>query len=226
VRLIVSGQRSFGAAALRAVADAGHEVALVVSPTAGRGWEGGQDRLRTEAAKRGLPWCESGAFTSRAVPRGTDLIVAAHSHAFISKPARQATRLGGIGYHPSLLPRHRGRDAVKWTVAMRDCVAGGSVYWLSDNVDCGDIAAQDWCHVRPDWTASDLWREELFPMGLRLLVQALNDLQHGTIVAQPQDEAVATWEPSWEREPLHRPELPEIGNGPAGFTIVRDLRRA
>jgi hypothetical protein len=43
-------------------------------------------------------------------------------------------------------------------------------------------------------------------------------------VADPQDERCATWEPSWERAPLHRPELPELGAMPAGYRLER--RRA
>ena len=134
------------------------------------------------------------------------------------------TKLGAVGYHPSLLPRHRGRDAVRWTVAMRDPVAGGSVYWLSDSVDGGDIAAQDWFLVPPKADASSLWRDHLFPIGLRLFRRVLSDLDSGTIVAIPQDEAVATWEPSWERQPLRRPDLFMLGDGSKpGFTVRREV---
>ena len=68
---------------------------------------------------------------------GTDLIVTAHSHARISKEALAAARLGGIGYHPSLLPRHRGIAAVEWTIREGDPIAGGTVYHLADRMDAG-----------------------------------------------------------------------------------------
>lgn len=160
------------------------------------------------------------------VPEGLDLIVCAHSHAFVSEKARSRTLLGGIGYHPSLLPRHRGRDAVRWTVHMRDPVAGGSVYWLSNRVDGGPLAASEHCMVDPAWSATDLWHDELFPMGVRLLVKVLADLDAGLIVRVPQNEACATWEPSWDRAPLGRPDLPQLTHGGdplAGrFRIVTD----
>jgi len=79
-----------------------------------------------------------------ALPGGVDLILYAHSHDFIGAATRGKTRLGAMGYHPSLLPLHRGRDAVCWTLRMGDKVAGGSVYWLTDVVDGGPIAAQGW----------------------------------------------------------------------------------
>ena len=97
-------------------------------------------------------------------------------------------------------------------------MAGGTVYWFTDNVDGGPVAAQDWCHVDPAWTAGGLWREELFPMGLRLVSRVLAELDSGVITAVPQDDRFATWEPSWDRPPLFRPELPQLGE-PDGFEV-------
>src|SRR5882757_9559191 len=57
---------------------------------------------------------------AKEIAEGTDLIVTAHSHARISKEALAAAKLGGIGYHPSLLPRHRGIAAVEWTIREGD----------------------------------------------------------------------------------------------------------
>jgi methionyl-tRNA formyltransferase len=92
------------------------------------------------------------------------------------------------------------------------------VYWLTDNVDGGPIAAQDWCHIQPGDDAGELWRRELMPMGLKLLEQVLNDIDSGVLVRVPQDERLATWEPSWERPPIVKPDLVQIGNI-AGYDV-------
>ena len=102
-----------------------------------------------------------------AIPDGTDLIVAAHTHARVSAEALARSRLGGIGYHPSLLPRHRGIAAVEWTILEGDPIAGGSVYHLADGWDAGAIAAQDWCFVARGESARELWERALAPMGWR-----------------------------------------------------------
>jgi hypothetical protein len=34
----------------------------------------------------------------------------------------------------------------------------------------------------------------------------LSDLEQGIVVRQPQNHELATWEPSWERPPLKRPD--------------------
>lgn len=219
MRLILAGQKAFGRAVYDAVLEAGHEVPAVWSPAS-------MDDPLSRAAVNADQWePEVNRFPKCVQQLEVDLFVAAHSHDFIGRDSRMATRLGGIGYHPSLLPRHRGRDAVRWTIHMRDPIAGGSVYWLTDHVDGGPIACQDWCFVRPDDDASSLWRTRLFPLGVELILATLEMLDEGIVVETPQDEAVATWEPSWERPPLFRPELPQIGDGVPGFRHTVGARR-
>ena len=125
-------------------------------------------------------------------------------------------------YHPSLLPRHKGRDAIRWTIHMGDAVTGGSVYWLSENMDGGDIAAARHVFVEPGETPEDLWRHKLMPLGVELIGAVLDDLSVGRIVRRPQDPAYATWEPSWDRPPAFRPDLDMIGALPMGYSVVRD----
>lgn len=205
MRLCLSGQKAFGAHVLEALLDAGHDVALVFCPKP----DGDKrDRLHNTADRRRVPVYHG--LTSDKLPDDLDLIIAAHSWDYISPKSLDKTVYGGIGYHPSLLPLHRGRDAVRWAVKMGDKVTGGSVYWLTQNVDGGPIAAQDFCFIQPDDDAMTLWRRDLAPMGVHLILKVLDDLEAGKVVKIPQDNSVATWEPSIDRPPLFRPELPRL----------------
>jgi len=215
LRVILCGQRSFGAAVFDMLREVpGIELAAVYAPA--------NDKLAGRAALRHIPLWQAGTLRSDSMPENCDLLVAAHSHDFVSNAVRNRLRLGAIGYHPSLLPLHRGRDAVQWTIRMRDRIAGGSVFWLNNTVDGGPIAAQDWCLVHPDDDQHTLWRRELFPMGLRLLHSVVSDILQGKLVMRDQDPELATWEPSFTGAPrLFRPELLQIGMLPAGFRIVK-----
>lgn len=219
MRIYLCGQKAFGSAVLALLVQLGHEIAGVSAPRETTG--GRTDQLWFDASKRGLPLLEAGQLRAWNLPDGVDLIVCAHSHDFIGRLTRQKTRFGAIGYHPSLLPLHRGRDAVKWTIRQKDPVAGGSIYWLTDAVDGGPVAAQNLCFVRPDDSAQTLWRRELFPLGLRLLEQTLDDIERGVMVQIPQDERLATWEPALDAPPLSRPDLPQLTDGRAlDFEVV------
>ncbi len=215
MKIFLSGQKSFGAAALDLIMRMGHEVTGVAAPC------DKPDALAASAELNHIHLLPSPLLTADRLPEGTELIVAAHSHAFIGRKTRYRARLGAIGYHPSLLPLHRGRDAVRWTIKMRDRVAGGTVFWLGDRVDAGAIAAQDFCFVRPEDTASSLWRRELFPMGLQLLALTLHDIARNRIVRIPQDEALATWEPALDAPRLARPDLLQLGDGSERFRNFR-----
>lgn len=215
MRLILAGRGWFGAEVFKLARARRHDIVLVTAPRR----DDRQDRLWVQAELHGVPIVAADEFRSTAVPERTDLIVAAHAAHFISRPARGATRLGGIGYHPSLLPLHRGRDAIRWAIHQRERVTGGSVYWLTDTVDGGPLAAQRHVFVRPTDTARSLWERDLGPLGLELLGAVLDDLAAGRVVRVPQDDALATWEPSFDAQPLHRPELPALGAIP-GYTVL------
>ena len=186
MRIFLIGQKWLGTEVLELVSRRGHEVVGCCAPEA--------DRLAKAAGDLVVAPTQ---LTPDALPDGLDLIVCAHAHIFVKAALRERARLGAIGYHPSLLPRHRGRDAVVWTIKMGDPIAGGSIYWLDDGADTGPIAAQEHCFVHPGDTADTLWRRALGPLGLQLFDQVLADLEQGRVVRQPQDEAAATWEPSY-----------------------------
>ncbi|MGO1000820.1 formyltransferase family protein [Lysobacter sp. CA196] len=195
MRVMLVGQKWFGAQVLALLREDGVEVVQVAAPAG--------DRLAIDAADAGIPCADPGrALPAAWVPEGTDLILAAHAHCFVTAGARARARWGALGYHPSLLPRHRGRDAVRWAIHMGERVTGGSVYWMDDRADGGPIAAQDWCFVRPGDDAASLWRRDLAPMGLRLIRDVLADLRAGVARREEQDEALATWEPAFDRPAL------------------------
>lgn len=218
LRVYLCGQRHFGGLVL-AMLLARPDVVVAGVSAPPRTVDGREDRTWGLAGLRGLRRSVAGELRATGLPRGTDLIVCAHSHDFLGRSTRQRASLGAIGYHPSLLPLHRGRDAVRWAVRDRDRVTGGSVFWLSDSVDCGPVAASDWCFIRPSDTAERLWRRELQPMGVRLLGDVLDDVVAGRLVRVPQDPLLATWEPGLDAAPLFRPELPALGALTPGYRL-------
>ncbi len=215
MNILIAGQKWFGAEVFRALrALPGVSIKAVCAPTGG-------DKLAGQANLYGVPVIASGTLNAASMPAGIDLIVAAHSHDFIGQATRLRAKWGGIGYHPSLLPVHRGRDAVRWAVRMRERVTGGSVYRLSNRMDGGDVLAQEHVFIRQDDTAEELWRRDLAPLGVRLLSETVGRFAaEGYVHGRAQDEALATWEPSIDRPPAHRPDLLMI-EGPMAAPRVR-----
>ena len=193
MRITLVGSRHFGVTTLNMLREHGVDIVRVVVADA-------EDRLATAAHAAGIEvvvQADTQLVKPDEIAPNTDLIVTAHSHARISRNALAAAKMGGIGYHPSLLPRHRGIAAVEWTIKEGDPIAGGTVYHLAERMDAGAIAIQDWVFVRKGETARELWERALAPLGQRLLAEVIDYAKtHNALPAKPQDEQFATKAPS------------------------------
>jgi methionyl-tRNA formyltransferase len=193
MRITLVGSRHFGVTTLNTLRQHGADVARVIVHDS-------EDRLASAAKAAGIEivvQADPRRVMASEIAPNTDLIVTAHSHARVTREALAAAKLGGIGYHPSLLPRHRGIAAVEWTIREGDPIAGGSVYHLADRMDAGAIAAQEWVFVKKGETARELWERALAPLGQKLLGDVIDYAKiHKSLPAKPQDEQFATLAPS------------------------------
>ena len=193
MRITLVGSRHFGVTTFNTLRQHGVDIARVVV-------HDGEDRLAAAARAAGIEvvvQADPKRVIASEIAPGTHLIVTAHSHARVTAEALAAAKLGGIGYHPSLLPRHRGIAAVEWTIKEGDPIAGGTVYHLAKRMDAGAIAAQEWVFVKKGETARELWERALAPLGQKLLADVIYHAKaHGSLPATPQDEEFATKAPS------------------------------
>ena len=156
MNIFICGQKSFGTAVLKALHEKGHNIIGIAPPPQEKYY----DKMVGAAIKREIPVIsDCDKLTSKDIPDNTDLVIAAHSHWYISEKIIQKAKYGAIGFHPSLLPRHRGQDAVRWAIAMGDAITGATVFWLNDTVDGGDILLQQPVFINRKWDHHKLWRK-------------------------------------------------------------------
>jgi methionyl-tRNA formyltransferase len=126
-----------------------------------------------------------------------DLIVSWYFTRRIEAAWLEYARLGGIGVHPSLLPRHRGPNPFFWAIDGGDEVTGVSVHWLVDTYDAGDVIAQRSIPVGQH----DAWQlaRALDRVSLQALRESVSRLAQGEkVVSTAQDEAQVSWAPEPE----------------------------
>jgi len=100
--------------------------------------------------------------------------------------------LGAVGYHPTLLPKMRGRAALAWTIILDVRKSGGSLFWIDDGVDSGPIAIQRSFELGGRETLPDLI--ELQKQALADMIPALiEQLSRGEKPATVQDHSQATY---------------------------------
>lgn len=111
-----------------------------------------------------------------------------------------AAKLGGIGVHPSLLPRHRGPDPTTWAILSGDDVTGVTVHRIAAEYDTGAILEQETLPIDPQWNAWNLARALDRP-SLRALRRTVMRFARGESVREkPQDERFATEAPFLDEE--------------------------
>ena len=208
IRVFISGQKYFGELVFSMISQLEYvEIVGVCAPL--------DDKYLAHLARKfDVPVIPAGTLNADTLPDNVDVGITAHSFDYIGRKTRYKAKIGWIGYHPSLLPRHRGRSSIEWAVRMRDAITGGTVFWLNSGIDRGDIAYQDWIFINPKLygvdpksAAKTLWEHELQAMGLRLIRQALSDIHQGIILKKPQEKEYSTFEPSTDVKDVYKPDL-------------------
>ncbi|HET9611006.1 MAG TPA: methionyl-tRNA formyltransferase [Acidimicrobiales bacterium] len=169
-RLAFLGTPAASVVPLRALVDAGHEVALVVSQPdrrRGRGGRTSPSPVKQAALDLGLPVTDR---VDDVLDAGVDLgVVVAFGR--LIKPHVLA-ELPMVNLHFSLLPRWRGAAPVERAVLAGDDRTGVDLMVVEEGLDTGGIYDRAEVAIGPDETADEL-RERLARLGAGLLVDNL-----------------------------------------------------
>ncbi len=131
-RLLVFGTRWLGAELITRLYATGAEVALVTTSA--------EARPARRAFELGLPWCakpDEVPLNAMDFPWRPDLILSAHSFRILPPWLLSFSRLGAVGYHPSLLPAYKGRRAIERALDDGQRIIGGTAYWMTEAIDGG-----------------------------------------------------------------------------------------
>jgi methionyl-tRNA formyltransferase len=159
-------------APLRALVDAGFEVALVVSQPdkrRGRGPALSPSPVKQAALELGLPVSDR---VDDLLEPGVDAelgVVVAYGRLI---KAHVLERVPMVNVHFSLLPRWRGAAPVERAILAGDTETGVCVMALEAGLDTGPVHALERTPIDPDETADEL-RDRLVGLGTRLLVDTL-----------------------------------------------------
>lgn len=126
-------------------------------------------------------------------------------------------RRGGIGAHPSLLPRYRGPNPYFAAIDAGDRVTGVTVHRLTAEYDTGNLLAARTLEIgeRNSWQLA----RALDRPSLALLRETVQRFADGeTVPESPQEEALATWAP----EPTG--ELLKVDFGWSTERVLRRIR--
>lgn len=98
---------------------------------------------------------------------------------------------GVLNVHYSLLPKYRGATPLEAALLAGERETGVTVQKMAEELDAGDIVAQEALQIAPTETAREL-RPRLIELGATLLADTLPAYLSGTITPVPQDALLAS----------------------------------
>jgi len=160
MRVLFAGTPSLAVPSLRAIAR--FTVGVLTSPDqpSGRGRASAPSPVKEAALSLGLklfqPARLDAAFIEEVRALVPDLLVVAAYGKIFRQAFLQVFPLGGINFHPSLLPRFRGPSPVSAVILAGDPETGVTVQRIALKFDTGDILAQERYPLTGDETTTTL----------------------------------------------------------------------
>jgi methionyl-tRNA formyltransferase len=203
LRVALFGQAPLAVGVLDGLIGRGHRIACVFAAED----TGRPDPLVTRAESLGLRVVrrryyqrKSGEPIAEAVEAhrelGAELNVLASFTSFLPRAITDAPVHGSLCFHPSLLPRYRGGNAMQWQIIEGERETGVSIFVPDEGVDTGPIVVQKGgVPIEAHDTTGTLFFEKLCPLGVEAILQAVDEVAQGRARPAPQDESLATHQP-------------------------------
>src|ERR1051326_8199198 len=186
LRLIFMGTPEFAVPTLRALHDAGHEIAAVYTrgaKPAKRGLKLQPSPVEQEARRLGIAVLTPATLkTPEALEKfrthEADSAVVVAYGMILPQAILDAPKLGCFNLHASLLPRWRGAAPIQRAIMAGDTESGVMVMKMDVGLDTGDVAMAERLAITDTMTAADL-HDALAPLGADLMVRAMDALDRG-----------------------------------------------
>ncbi|MGH8616430.1 MAG: methionyl-tRNA formyltransferase [Burkholderiales bacterium] len=199
MRLVFAGTPAFAAAALEALAAAGHVIVGVLTQPdrqAGRGLALRASAVKACAVARGLPVAQPASLREATAQAelarlAPDLMVVA-AYGLLLPPAVLAMpRLGCVNIHASLLPRWRGAAPIQRALLAGDTETGITLMQMEAGLDTGPMLVHSRVAIDAEDTGGTL-HDKLALQGAHDIV-ALLARPEGWPTPVPQDERQVTY---------------------------------
>lgn len=102
-----------------------------------------------------------------------------------------------INYHPSLLPKHPGRNAEAWAIFEGDKKTGITWHVVTEHIDQGDIIVQEEVEIDDFATSLSLMIEQN-KKGIEVFKKIIPTILNGNMTISKQEIRKYTYHKSWE----------------------------
>ena len=137
----------------------------------------------------------------------------------LSEPLLKIAGLGVIGYHPTLLPKNRGRHPLIWALALGLEETGSTFFFMDKNVDSGDILSQRKVPIKYEDNAGTLYHK-ITDTAISQMEEFMPLLEKKSFKCIRQDESLAN---CWRRRTEKDGEIDWRMSSRSIYNLVRAL---
>ena len=211
MRIVFMGTPDFAVGSLQALCESGkHEILAVVTQPdrpKGRGNKLLQTPVKEYALAQGLTVYQpqkvkTPEFVELLHKLQPELIVVAAFGQFLSKEILELPKYGCINVHASLLPKYRGAAPIQYAIIKGEKESGVTIMQMDIGMDTGAMLDKVVVPIAENTTMGEL-HDALREQGAALLLQVIDKIATGTAVAEPQDDAQATYATLLDRSMEH-----------------------
>ena len=211
MRIVFMGTPDFAVGSLQALCESGkHEILAVVTQPdrpKGRGNKLLQTPVKEYALEQGLTVYQpqkvkTPEFVELLHELQPELIVVAAFGQFLSKEILELPKYGCINVHASLLPKYRGAAPIQYAIIKGEKESGVTIMQMDIGMDTGAMLDKVVVPIAENTTMGEL-HDALREQGAALLLQVIDKIAAGTAVAEPQDDAQATYATLLDRSMEH-----------------------
>lgn len=121
-----------------------------------------------------------------------DLIISIYFDQWVSPEILKIPRLGCINLHHAFLPEFAGPFPNFWALLKKRDQVGVTVHYMNEDLDAGDIIAQEEIKVAAADTVMSL-DIRAHQIGTRLLIDVVEKMKRGSVISYPQDTMRRTY---------------------------------
>lgn len=208
MRIIFAGTPDFAAQHLQALLDdPTHTVIAVYTQPdrpAGRGKKLTPSPVKVLAEQRRLPVYQplslKGADEQQTLSElGADIMVVVAYGLLLPAAILDTPKYGCINVHASLLPRWRGAAPIQRAIEAGDSETGITIMQMDVGLDTGDMLNTITCPIEASDTAGSL-HDKLATIGPPALLETLQQIEGGAVVAEKQNDALSNYAPKITKE--------------------------
>ena len=207
MKIVFMGTPDFATYCLKALANAGHDISLVISQPdkpKGRGHKMCPTPVKECAEEFGFEVFQPDTLKSDdsydyLSKYNADLFVVVAYGQILPERILNLPKLGCINVHASLLPKYRGAAPIQWSIINGENKTGVTTMFMNKGLDTGDMILKSEVEIG-EFDTAEILHDKLAVSGAETLIKTIKMFEENNVLREKQDDSLSCYAPMITKE--------------------------